>query len=78
MSEERAVKIRKAVERLPAPQRELIELYHFRSRSYEEIAVIMDLPIGTAKSRVNRARLRLRELLREVGGGELPEEVDDA
>jgi RNA polymerase sigma-70 factor (ECF subfamily) len=75
VSGERAEKIRKAVERLPAPQRELIELYHFQRRSYEEIAGIVALPIGTTKSRLNRARLRLRDLLREeAGSGELQEE----
>ena len=35
-------------------------LYHTEQRSYEEIAQMMDLPIGTVKSRLNRAAPRLK------------------
>jgi RNA polymerase sigma-70 factor (ECF subfamily) len=52
-----------AVRDLPENQRVMIALYHFQSRSYEEIAEIMNLPIGTVKSRLNRARLALKEKL---------------
>ena len=36
-----------------------------QERSYEEIAEILSLPIGTVKSRVNRGRLQLAKILRE-------------
>jgi RNA polymerase sigma-70 factor (ECF subfamily) len=52
-----------AVMQLPENQRVMIALYHFQGRSYEEIAAIMQLPIGTVKSRLNRARLALKEKL---------------
>lgn len=41
----------------------MVVLYHTQQKSYEEIAEIMDLPIGTVKSRLNRARLALKEKL---------------
>ena len=61
--DERATIIQQAVMTLPQNQRLMIGLYHLQHRSYEEIAAIMDLPIGTVKSRLNRARLALKNKL---------------
>jgi RNA polymerase sigma-70 factor (ECF subfamily) len=61
---ERENTIERAVERLPEYQKAMIMMYHVEMLSYEEIAQSLDLPIGTVKSRLNRARLSLRELLR--------------
>jgi RNA polymerase sigma-70 factor, ECF subfamily len=52
-----------AINSLPDYQRMMIVMYHTENRSYEEIAEVLDLPIGTVKSRLNRARLSLREKL---------------
>ncbi len=52
-----------AIDSLPEYQRMMIVMYHTESRSYEEIAVVLELPIGTVKSRLNRARLSLRDKL---------------
>lgn len=60
---ERERAIESAVSMLPEYQRAMITMYHVESLSYEEIAEALDLPIGTVKSRLNRARLSLRELL---------------
>src|SRR5207249_5046918 len=60
---ERAELVQEAVLALPPNQRVMIALYHFEGRSYEEIAAIMSLPIGTVKSRLNRARLALKNKL---------------
>jgi RNA polymerase sigma-70 factor, ECF subfamily len=62
---ERERRIELAVEDLPEYQRVMIIMYHAEQMSYEEIAKALDLPIGTVKSRLNRARLSLREILTE-------------
>jgi RNA polymerase sigma-70 factor (ECF subfamily) len=64
-SNERAGLITKAIQSLPEFQRTMIVLYHVERKSYEEIAEVMELPIGTVKSRMNRARLALKETLSE-------------
>jgi RNA polymerase sigma-70 factor, ECF subfamily len=61
--QERADVVQRAVMSLPETQRLMIGLYHFQHLSYEEIAEIIDLPIGTVKSRLNRARLALKNKL---------------
>lgn len=55
--------LQKAVASLPDYQRAMVVLYHTEGLSYDEIAEALDLPIGTVKSRLNRARLVLREKL---------------
>lgn len=60
---ERSDIVQEAVMSLPKNQRLMIGLYHFQNLSYEEIADIMGLPIGTVKSRLNRARLALKNKL---------------
>jgi RNA polymerase sigma-70 factor (ECF subfamily) len=55
--------MRRAIEQLPEEDRTLVMLHHFEGKSHEEISAVMRLPVGTAKSRLNRARLRLRDIL---------------
>lgn len=62
-NKERLRALQKAINSLPDYQRIIITLYHTQHRSYEEIAEILKLPIGTVKSRLNRARLALAEIL---------------
>jgi RNA polymerase sigma-70 factor (ECF subfamily) len=52
-----------ALAKLPSDQREALILVGASGLSYEEVADICGCPIGTVKSRVNRARRRLAELL---------------
>ena len=55
--------IRSALAKLPLHFRTVIILRDVQELSYEEISKIMKIPLGTVKSRVNRARLRLQEML---------------
>ena len=57
--------VRAAIERLPAPHREVIVLREFEGFSYQQIANILDCPTGTVMSRLGRARENLRVLLQE-------------
>ena len=55
--------IEKAVGNLRPEYRTCILLRHVEDRSYEEIAEIMDLPLGTVKTYIHRARAELKEAL---------------
>ena len=61
------VEIDLIVKKLPAAYRELITLRHARDLSYDEIADITGLPLGTVKNRLFRAREMMRGLLIERG-----------
>ncbi|MEZ5807552.1 MAG: RNA polymerase sigma factor [Zhengella sp.] len=67
---------RAALDQLPADQREAIILVGASGFAYEEAAEICGCAIGTIKSRVNRARNRLAELLSVSGEGDYgPDEI---
>ena len=53
-----------AIEDLPTEFRAAVLLRDLKGLSYEEIAKIINCPVGTVKSRVNRGRLRLQKTLR--------------
>ena len=55
--------IRTAMNALPPDFREILELRVVRNLPYEQIAQIMELPVGTVKSRLARARLQLKKRL---------------
>jgi RNA polymerase sigma-70 factor, ECF subfamily len=58
--------IQKEINRLSPKFREVIILRDIQELSYEEISKIIRVPIGTVKSRVNRARLRLQSRLKHL------------
>ena len=50
------------VDRLPENYRTALTLFYVEQARYEEIAEIMDIPMGTVKTYIHRARLRMRDL----------------
>ena len=52
-----------AIQQLPSDYREVIVLYHVNEVSYEQIATITGLPLGTVKNRIFRARQMMRRIL---------------
>jgi RNA polymerase sigma-70 factor, ECF subfamily len=63
---QRQERIQKALEELPNRYREIVVLRDIQELSYEEIAAITGLPMGTVKSRINRARALLQEMLKDL------------
>ncbi len=55
--------IKRAVEALPKNQREVFTLGHLEKVPYEQVATILNIPVGTVKSRMFHAIRRLRTLL---------------
>jgi RNA polymerase sigma-70 factor (ECF subfamily) len=55
--------VRALVEGLPLPYRTVITLFYVQQARYEEISEIMGIPLGTVKTYLHRARLRLRDLV---------------
>lgn len=62
--------LERAIAELPEEWRMVVLLSDVHGMSYEEIADAVDAPLGTVKSRLSRARARLRQLL--IESGELP------
>ena len=59
--------IQSALNELPSDFRTVIILRDIQELSYEEISKIVTVPLGTVKSRINRGRLKLQQLLRSKG-----------
>ncbi len=58
--------MREVVEKLKPHYRHLVELRYFEEYSYEEIAVELDLPLGTVKAQLFRAREFLFQILKNA------------
>ena len=64
IKDQRAAKIREAIEQLSPKYRSLIELRYLDELSYEEIAEKLDLPLGTVKAQLFRAKDMLYNMLK--------------
>jgi RNA polymerase sigma-70 factor (ECF subfamily) len=62
--------VRRALATLSDGEREAIELAYFGGHTYKEVAVLLEQPEGTVKSRIRAGLLRLRAALIELGVGE--------
>ena len=70
MSEELESAIHQVIESLPEDTATAIKLREFEGLSYEEIAQVMDCPIGTVRSRIFRAREAIDKEVKAVMGGD--------
>jgi RNA polymerase sigma-70 factor (ECF subfamily) len=69
---DRGEMIERMLVRLPPPFRMILTLFHLEQMSYLEISELMDLPEGTVKSYLYRARKKLKEVLdKELEGEEI-------
>jgi RNA polymerase sigma-70 factor (ECF subfamily) len=62
-----AWEIRRALDEMPADEREVLEVTHFMGLTHEETAQRLGIPVGTVKSRSHRAHRRLAALLSHLG-----------
>jgi RNA polymerase sigma-70 factor (ECF subfamily) len=64
--DERCRQVRQALSQLPDEHRVVLVLREMEGYCYETIAEILEVPVGTVRSRLHRARMQLREELKEV------------
>ncbi len=62
-----ASRIREALSYLPELQRNMLTMYHVEQLTYDEIASALDTPVGTVKSRLNRARINFKQIVNDNG-----------
>jgi len=65
IEKERAALLQQAMRALPEAARTVLVLREYGGLAYQEIASILEVPVGTVMSRLNYARNRLRELLKD-------------
>lgn len=75
IDDEAAEAVRQAVSALPPLQREVVVLFEYEDMSLAETAAVCDIDVGTVKSRLHRARGRLRRTLAPLLGGGSAEEA---
>lgn len=61
--EEQQVALRRAIDRLPEEQKAVVILSEIQGLKYQDIGAILDVPVGTVKSRMHTAMEKLKELL---------------
>ena len=59
--------VQRALAELPDDFKTIIILRDIQELSYDEISKIVDVPLGTVKSRINRGRVKLQQLLKKKG-----------
>jgi RNA polymerase sigma-70 factor, ECF subfamily len=59
------IEVERCLARLPEVQREVITLFYLQDRNIEDVAQMLDLPQGTVKSHLHRARLALAAMMKE-------------
>ena len=64
MTNETKIELARAMEQLSPEHREILQLRVIEDLQYEQIADILDVRVGTVKSRLARARLALRKILK--------------
>ena len=72
-TDEACQSVQEAVTSLPLSHRGVVVLYYVNDLSIQEIAEILDVPVGTVKSRLHYGRQALKKHLGFLEGGKLPE-----
>jgi RNA polymerase sigma-70 factor (ECF subfamily) len=64
-NKEQSLKLKKIVETLKPNYRRLVELRYYEELSYDEIGIILDMPLGSVKGMLSRAKNMLQEIAKE-------------
>jgi RNA polymerase sigma-70 factor (ECF subfamily) len=59
--------VKKALDLLEEHDREILLLKDVQGLSYEEISQVLELPMGTVKSRISRARVAFKDVWKKLG-----------
>lgn len=54
------------IEKMPTKYGDVLHLFYYEEYTMDEISEILDVPVGTVKSRLNRGKERLKKLLKEI------------
>ena len=65
--DERRQSVKKALDLLEEHDREILLLKDVQGLSYEEISTVLELPMGTVKSRISRARVAFKDVWKKMG-----------
>jgi RNA polymerase sigma-70 factor (ECF subfamily) len=68
--------LRAAIEKLPPEQRQTILLVGLEGMRYDEVAIILGVPVGTIRSRLSRGRDQLRKLMGIEDEARLPAAIE--
>ena len=66
IKEQSNLKVRKIVEKLKPSYKKLVEMHYYKEMGYKEIAKLLNLPVGTVKAQLFRARESLQKSLRKA------------
>jgi RNA polymerase sigma factor (sigma-70 family) len=69
LGEEQRATVRRALGRLDEKYRGVVDLHYYQKLSYDQIAVVLGIPVKTVETRLYRARKMLRESLERSGRG---------
>ena len=64
MEKQKSITIQEAIDSLPPGYKEVIVFRHKEEKSYQEIAAILGIPVGTVKARIFRGRELLKKRLK--------------
>ncbi len=66
--EEFRLQVEEQLQELSAIERTVLVLYHQEERSYEQIAAVLNMPVGTIRTHLHRGRKKLREKMQQAEG----------
>jgi RNA polymerase sigma-70 factor, ECF subfamily len=67
LAKEQAINVREILEELPEPYRQALYLRYQQELSYEEISMVLNIPISSVKTHLHRGKEKLRQIMERRG-----------